>query len=55
VAVCIGVLPQPLSPPAALLSFVRLASLLRIKQTPQPGNQLFRLELFPSDQTLLAF
>jgi hypothetical protein len=55
VAVCIGGSPVILVAAFGVALFVRLARLLWIKQTLQSGNQLFRLALFPGDQTLLVF
>jgi hypothetical protein len=46
VAVCIGGSPMTLVAAGGVALFVRLTSLLWIKQTPQSGNQLFRLTLF---------
>jgi hypothetical protein len=50
----IGGSPVILCAACGVVLFVRLASLLWIKQTPQSGNQLFRLALFPGDHTLLV-
>ena len=44
VAVCIGGSPMTLVAAGGVALFMRLTSFLWIKQTPQSGNQLFRLD-----------